>query len=651
MSKGKARVFVPLTKVDEEQRLVYGTITQQILDKSGEMMDYTSSKPNFEKWSNDIHEATGGLSKGNLRVMHGLNVAGKLTELDFNDNDQSIEVCSKIVDENEWQKVLEGCYTGFSVGGRYGKKWNETIDGSVIKKYEAIPNEVSLVDNPCCPSATFSLVKADGAEEDVMFKAAIDDVKPGEDAPNTGDTPPAVETPASTPGVKTPDPKSTPGEMGKTVTNEEVAARATELAKAVSDTAVWTDYIVAARDELTKGVETGLSLAAAQQKEAQAAEAAKTTPESHPDAIDPNAADNEAETQPVKEGTEVAADPDAPVEKVTPPGIKQRWLASDDTAFEKKSDCEAHEATLVKAAPVELTEAEALAARLSKALDPTGDEDEPELPLMEDMERLGKAVQALITPFGEDGKPALEKGMYVVNRFSNILSDMAAVAKKIKSEATVEGGDSADASVSADIMSAVKTLGASFITYAQDQVTELLAGMDDDIVVTVYDYYYDAAQIDPENGLAKDVTALITDLREPAKEKRETLVKAFGFIEGETLEGSDDTLSPPMQKRFDELTADNAALKKVAEDAVGQVEGLAKRMKAIEDTPQPRAPNGNAVALKEGDGTFLGKAATTEDERLAVLQDMLKIHGADGMATMMIKASQATGGHKLSLKS
>ena len=74
MSKAKARVFVPLTKVDEEKRLVYGTITQEILDKLGEVMDYESSKPYFEKWSNEIHEASGGLSRdsgtGRLRGKH-----------------------------------------------------------------------------------------------------------------------------------------------------------------------------------------------------------------------------------------------------------------------------------------------------------------------------------------------------------------------------------------------------------------------------------------------------------------------------------------------------------------------------------------------------------------------------------------------------
>src|SRR5690606_5462176 len=97
---------------------------------------------------------------------------------------KTIEVCSKVVDDAEWNKVLEGCYTGFSVGGKYGKKWNDKAeDGTSIKKYEAIPNEVSLVDNPCVPSATFSLVKADGAEEQVMFKAAADQSDPGDENP------------------------------------------------------------------------------------------------------------------------------------------------------------------------------------------------------------------------------------------------------------------------------------------------------------------------------------------------------------------------------------------------------------------------------------------------------------------------------------
>jgi hypothetical protein len=625
MSKAasKARVFVPLTKVDEEKRLVYGIITQEVLDKSGEVMDYEKSKPHFEKWSKDIHNATGGLSKGNLRVMHGLNVAGKLTELEFNDNDKSIEVCAKVVDEAQWEMVVEGCYTGFSVGGSYGKRWNEVIDGNTIRKYEAKPNEVSLVDNPCLHTATFSLVKADGATEEVMFKVA--DTKPGEDAPGTGDKPAETEKPSSEPEVENPAPV-----QKAVIPNDVIAAKATELAKAAGDDAKWIDFVDAAREELTK--------AAGEEEEDDGSEEGSESGEEKP-------AGEGADAPPAVE--EPAADPDTDaVEKVTPAGVKQVWQASDGKTFDKKDDCVAHDDALTKAAPVELTEAEQLRARLEKAV--SGNEPVvEEVGLLEDFDRLGKALNALSTPFDEAGQPQLEKGMYTINRFSSVLSDMASLSRSIKAEGKQEGDDASDSAVSADIIGAVKTLGASFLSYATNQVTELLAGMDDDVVVSYHDYYYNAVQTDPENGLAKDVVSLIKDHRDPAGVRREELVKSFGFVAGEELSTSDE-LSPPMQKRFDELKAENEDLKKVAGEAVEKVEELAKRVKTIEDTPLPRAPTGGFVP-KEGDGTFLGKKADTDEEKMDILRDMLAKHGPDGMATLMIKASQQSGGHKLSL--
>ena len=39
---------IPLFKIDEEQKLVYGRATQEVLDKANEIMDYESSKPMFE---------------------------------------------------------------------------------------------------------------------------------------------------------------------------------------------------------------------------------------------------------------------------------------------------------------------------------------------------------------------------------------------------------------------------------------------------------------------------------------------------------------------------------------------------------------------------------------------------------------------------
>jgi len=163
---GDFSVFVPMLKVDEEQRLVYGVMAEEVLDNSGEIFDYATSKPHFEKWSEDTYSTSNGMSKGNVRTMHGSVAAGKLTDIAFDDAARRIECCAKIVDDNEWNKVLEGVYTGFSIGGRYAKRWAEKMDdGGKATRYTAQPVEVSLVDKPCIPTATFQMIKKDGTVE------------------------------------------------------------------------------------------------------------------------------------------------------------------------------------------------------------------------------------------------------------------------------------------------------------------------------------------------------------------------------------------------------------------------------------------------------------------------------------------------------
>ncbi|WP_217918143.1 hypothetical protein, partial [Burkholderia pseudomallei] len=76
------KLFARLTKVDEEKRLVYGRATEEVVDRAGEIMDYATSKPYFEKWSEGIAKATDGRSLGNLRAMHNNIAAGKLTAID-----------------------------------------------------------------------------------------------------------------------------------------------------------------------------------------------------------------------------------------------------------------------------------------------------------------------------------------------------------------------------------------------------------------------------------------------------------------------------------------------------------------------------------------------------------------------------------------
>jgi hypothetical protein len=145
------RMFIPLIKVDAARRRVYGVATAEQEDRAGEICDYASTKPFYEKWSAEIAKSTRGKSLGNLRAMHGNVAAGKVIEITFNDAAKQIEICAKVVDDAEWAKVLEGVYTGFSQGGSYERRWT---DAEGCTRYTASPTEISLVDLPCLSRAT-----------------------------------------------------------------------------------------------------------------------------------------------------------------------------------------------------------------------------------------------------------------------------------------------------------------------------------------------------------------------------------------------------------------------------------------------------------------------------------------------------------------
>ena len=172
------KVFAQITKVDEAKREVWGRAAQEVPDHSGEILDYETSKPFFEQWSSDVAKASDGKSLGNVRSMHGNVAAGKVINMAFDDTSKAINIGVKVVDDNEWQKVLEGVHTGFSIGGKYVKRWP---DGD-LTRYTADPGEVSLVDRPCIPTATFfDVVKADGAIEKVAFKSQPEAAPPAAD--------------------------------------------------------------------------------------------------------------------------------------------------------------------------------------------------------------------------------------------------------------------------------------------------------------------------------------------------------------------------------------------------------------------------------------------------------------------------------------
>ena len=164
-------VFIPLVKIDEERRLIIARAAQEVLDKSTEIMDYETAKPQFQSWSREFEEMSGGLSKGNVRVMHTRTVAGKVTDIGFDDDAKAVDVVMKISDDNEWRKALDGCYTGVSIGGGYLKKWKDPTGAT---RYTPKISEMSLVDSPCIPTARFAeLVKADGLVEQIELRGAV----------------------------------------------------------------------------------------------------------------------------------------------------------------------------------------------------------------------------------------------------------------------------------------------------------------------------------------------------------------------------------------------------------------------------------------------------------------------------------------------
>lgn len=159
---------IPMFKINEEQRLVYGRATKEAVDRSSEIMDYETSKENFIEWSNDFAERTNGKSYGAVREQHDAKKAvGKIAQpLSFVDEEKAIDVCVKVVDDEAWEKVKEGVLTAFSIGGRYGKQWTDD-EGNL--HYTAVPTEISLVDQPCLPEAVIEYVKADGSIEMKTF--------------------------------------------------------------------------------------------------------------------------------------------------------------------------------------------------------------------------------------------------------------------------------------------------------------------------------------------------------------------------------------------------------------------------------------------------------------------------------------------------
>lgn len=174
-------LFIPIAKVDDERRVVYGPATTTAWDSQGD---------SFE-WDGIVKALDGYRDWGNVREMHGDRAVGVAVEYSVDPVAKAVELGAHIVDDAAWAKVKAGVYKGFSVGGvarLTEKAVRKQVDGTeapgrIIKEWDWV--ETSLVDRPANPEARFTLFKRDGQVEPVAVEAAEGTASPEERAPAT----------------------------------------------------------------------------------------------------------------------------------------------------------------------------------------------------------------------------------------------------------------------------------------------------------------------------------------------------------------------------------------------------------------------------------------------------------------------------------
>lgn len=102
------------------------------------------------------------MQRGNLREMHTSSAVGKVKEIKWHGNKAYLK--AKIVDDQAWEKIKEGVYTGFSVGIKRTK-----AIGSVVLGCRMV--EISVVDIPADNDANIEVFRSISNEnKSVLFE-------------------------------------------------------------------------------------------------------------------------------------------------------------------------------------------------------------------------------------------------------------------------------------------------------------------------------------------------------------------------------------------------------------------------------------------------------------------------------------------------
>jgi hypothetical protein len=178
-SESSMALSFPIAKVNKEKRTVSGFASLDNVDRHGDIVTAEASKKAFENF------------RGNIREMHGPSAVGKM--IDFKEDAffdkasgkkySGVYVTAYISKgaQDAWEKVLDGTYSGFSIGGNIvDAKMEKADDGKeerrVIHNYDL--HELSLVDSPANPLANFFSIQkmAKGMTLENVFWCKEDEV-------------------------------------------------------------------------------------------------------------------------------------------------------------------------------------------------------------------------------------------------------------------------------------------------------------------------------------------------------------------------------------------------------------------------------------------------------------------------------------------
>jgi outer membrane murein-binding lipoprotein Lpp len=160
------RLSMPFSKVDVERRIVSGFATLDNVDKQNDVVTMEASIKAFSNFRKNIREMHQPVAVGKMVGFKEDRYFDPETKKFYNGIYVSAYISKGAPDT--WEKVLDGTYTGFSIGGKMNK-WDDAYDEGmdakirIIKDYDLV--ELSLVDSPANQFANIlSVEKVDGVD-------------------------------------------------------------------------------------------------------------------------------------------------------------------------------------------------------------------------------------------------------------------------------------------------------------------------------------------------------------------------------------------------------------------------------------------------------------------------------------------------------